>query len=522
MAEQAELTGPDLNQGVDLAEVPSGGMLLGHAGGEAVLLVRPEGSQDVFAIGAACTHYGAPLAQGLLDGDRLRCPWHHACFDVRTGAALAAPALSALPCFQVERQGSRVLVREKREPASAPRRPAHEPESIVIVGAGAAGNAAAEMLRHQGYAGPITLIGAAPERPVDRPNLSKDYLAGNAPEDWVFLRPEEFYASIRVDLLTGTRVVGIDTRARHVELADGTTRAYGALLLATGADPVRLPLPGADGARVFTLRSLADSRAIITAATSKEARSAVVVGASFIGLEAAASLCTRGLEVRVVAPEARPLERVLGPELGDFVRALHEEHGVRFHLGRKPAAFEEGAVVLDDGTRLAADLVVVGVGVRPSVELAEKAGLKVDRGVVTNGYLQTSAPNVYAAGDIARWPDARSGASVRIEHWVVAERQGQTAARNMLGSVEPFRAVPFFWSQHYDVSIHYVGHAEAWDRIEVAGDLVRKDALVAYRRGERILAIATVGRDQASLAAEVLFERLDDAGLERLVERERA
>jgi NADPH-dependent 2,4-dienoyl-CoA reductase/sulfur reductase-like enzyme len=358
------------------------------------------------------------------------------------------------------------------------------------------------------------MIGGDPARPVDRPNLSQDYLAGTAPEDWVYLRGDDFYASQEIELVLGVRAVAIDTAARRVDLSDGSRRSYGALLLATGANPVRLTLPGADRPNVFTLRSLADSRAIIAAAT--KAQRAVVVGASFIGLEVAASLRTRGLEVHVVAPGARPLERVLGPELGDFVRGLHEEHGVRFHLGRKPAAFD-GAVMLDDGSRLAADLVVVGVGVKPSLELAEKAGLDVDGGVLVNAFLETSAAAVYAAGDIARWQDERTGQRLRIEHWVVAERQGQTAARNMLGHREAFRAVPFFWSQHYDVTIAYVGHAEAWDRIEVAGSLPAKDALVAYRHRGKIRAIATVFRDKASLEAEVLLERGDDEGLERLV-----
>jgi NADPH-dependent 2,4-dienoyl-CoA reductase/sulfur reductase-like enzyme len=268
---------------------------------------------------------------------------------------------------------------------------------------------------------------------------------------------------------------------------------------------------------VFTLRSLADSRTVIAAATSGGAKRAVIIGASFIGLEVAASLRTRALEVHVVGPEPRPLERVLGPELGDFVRGLHEDHGVVFHLGHKPAAFEQDAVVLDDGSRLSADLVVVGVGVRPALELAEKAGLTVDRGVVVDAYLQTSAPGVYAAGDLARYSDPVSGERVRIEHWVVAERQGQAAAKNMLGKREAVREVPFFWSQHYDVPINYVGHAESWDRIDVTGSVAGKDVLVAYRRQGKILAVATVYRDKASLQAEVCFERGDQAGLEALL-----
>jgi NADPH-dependent 2,4-dienoyl-CoA reductase/sulfur reductase-like enzyme len=373
------------------------------------------------------------------------------------------------------------------------------------------------MLRRQDYKGSIVMLSDDDAAPVDRPNLSKDYLAGNAPEEWVSLRGEEFYAEHDIELVLDTRVVSLDIGSRHVQLADGTSRQYDALLLATGADPVRLNVPGADAAHVFTLRSLADSRAIIKRATAAGVQRAAVIGASFIGLEAAASLRARGLKVCVVGPEARPLERVLGPELGDFVRTLHESHGVHFHLGRTATAIEPDAVVLDDGSRVKADLVVVGIGVRPAVALAEQAGLKLERGVLVNEFMETSAPGVYAAGDIARYTDVRSGKSVRIEHWVVAERQGQTAARNMLGRGERFSAVPFFWSQHYDVAIAYVGHAERWDAIDVSGSIADANCLVAYRSGGKIDAVATINRDLDSLRAESLMERGEPAALAALI-----
>jgi nitrite reductase/ring-hydroxylating ferredoxin subunit len=251
------MTGPDLRKGVALADVPAGGMLLGHVDDEAVILVRPAKGDEIFAVGATCTHYSGPLAEGVLDGDTIRCPWHHACFDCRTGEAVAAPALSALPSYTVERRGSRVLVGSKREPALPTRQPSHAPDSVIIVGAGAAGNAAAEMLRREGYAGSITMIGAEPTRPVDRPNLSKDYLAGSAQEDWVFLRPDDFYASQNIDLISGVRASSIDTAARRVLLSNGSSKSYGALLLATGSEPLKLDLPGADRPHVRTLRSLA-------------------------------------------------------------------------------------------------------------------------------------------------------------------------------------------------------------------------------------------------------------------------
>src|SRR6267143_1390256 len=264
--------------------------------------------------------------------------------------------------------------------------------------------------------------------------------------------------------------------------------------------------------RAIALRTLADSKAIVARAAPN--RRAVVIGASFIGLEVAASLRQRTMEVTVVAPEARPLERVLGPELGDFVRTLHEEHGVKFQLGRKPARIAAQGVALDDGTALPADLVVMGVGVRPRLQLAEQAGLRVDEGVLVDPSLRTSAEAVWAAGDIARFPDPRSGRPIRVEHWVVAERQGQHAARAMLGERGPYRALPLFWSQEYDVPVKYVGHAEGWDSIQVAGDVAGRNCLVAYRQSGRVQAVASVYRDRESLLIEAAMERGDDAAIE--------
>jgi NADPH-dependent 2,4-dienoyl-CoA reductase/sulfur reductase-like enzyme/nitrite reductase/ring-hydroxylating ferredoxin subunit len=509
MSGEAQLSGPDLAQGVALAEVPEGGQLLGHSGGEAVLVVRRGG--EIFAIGATCTHYGGPLAEGVVVGDTVRCPWHHACFSLRTGEAVRAPALNPVSCYQVERAGDRITVRQKID--VPPRRQAPGPDPVIILGTGAAGNAAAEALRREGFQGTLRMIGSEDELPYDRPNLSKDYLAGTAPEDWIPLHPRDFYDERRIELLLGTAATAIDPGAKTVTLADGRSFSYGALLLATGAEPIRLPIPGADLPHVHVLRSLGDSRALIAAA--KEAKRAVVIGASFIGLEAAAALRARGVAVTVVAPEELPLAKVLGPELGAFVRSLHEEHGVAFRLGRKPASITAAEVRLDDGSALPSGLVVVGVGVKPRLELAAAAGLAIDNGVVVDEHLQTSAPGVFAAGDIARWPDPYSGERIRVEHWVVAERQGQVAARNLLGRRERFDHAPFFWSQHYDVQISYVGHAAKWDAVEVMGSLPEKNAVIAFRAGGRIAAVATVFRDRESLAAEIAMEAGDAVAVER-------
>ena len=376
------------------------------------------------------------------------------------------------------------------------------PRSVVIVGAGAAAAVAADTLRREGYEGTITLIGEDPSPPYDRPNISKDYLAGNAPEEWIPLRQPSYYDERGIQLLLGRRVRKVDRAKREVRLDDGSAQPFDALLLATGARPVRLPEPFDRG--VFYLRSLADSRAIIAA--TEGAKTAVVLGASFIGLEVAASLRARGLSVHVVAPERVPLERIMGRELGEFVRGVHQSHEVEFHLELTARAIEPGFVTLSNGQRIAADFVVAGVGVQPNAELAANAGLAVDRGVLVDEYLRTGDERIFAAGDVARYPDPRTGDRIRVEHWVVAQRMGQIAARNILGQEQRFDAVPFFWSQHYDTKISYVGHAERWDSISIAGSLEHQDCTATFISGGKTLAVATVGRDRDSLEAELALE----------------
>jgi len=511
MGHATELTGPDLAAGIEISGLRDDVPLLGHAQGAAVMLVRQ--GPAIHAIAATCSHYSGPLAEGLVVGDTVRCPWHHACFSLRTGMALGAPALNPVDCYEVTRQGDRVLVGARR-PRSTVARPPQSPHNVVIVGAGAAGAAAAEKLRNLGYGGPITLIGNEAPGPVDRPNLSKDFLAGNAPMEWVRLRDDEFYQQQGIEFIRDQAVVELDVKGRSIALEGGRRIPYDKLLLAPGSEPLRLPIEGASLPHVKTLRSLADSQAIIDAAG--KARRVVVIGSSFIGLEVAASLRARKLEVDVVSRDQVPLERVMGTQVGRFVQRLHEDQGVRFHLGATLRAIRAQAVELDGGS-LPAELVVLGVGVKPRIDLAQGAGLAVDDGIVVDARLRTSAPDIWAAGDVARYPDPRLGRKIRVEHWQAAERQGQHAAADMLGLGGVFIDVPFFWSQHYDVTLSYVGHADGEADIEVIGSLEKRDAAVVYRSGGRVAAVLTVGRDHQSLEIEAALERQDAAAVDALL-----
>ena len=501
------VSGPDLRRGVSVDALPAGEPFSGHVDGEAVVLVRS--GDEVFAVGATCTHYSGPLAEGIVTGETIRCPWHHACFSLRTGAATAAPALNPVPHYRTELRDNVVYVVARDDDEVRARPTTHRSDTtapIVIIGAGAAGHAALEMLRLEGYDGALVVIDPDPDAPYDRPNISKDYLAGTAPEEWMPLRPQSYYGELGVQRIVDS-VTSIDATARTVTLADGRTLTFAQLLIATGAAPVRPPIPGSDQAHVRTLRSLADCRAII--ATLPSVKQVGIVGASFIGMEAAAALRNRGVDVVVVAPEAVPFGRTFGDELGAMLRATHERRGVRFALGHTVAQIHNDAVVLDDGRRFDAQLVLLATGVRPLLDLAERAGLAVDRGVLVNKFLETSADGIYSAGDIASYP-FHAEQRARIEHWVVAQRQGQTAARNMLGQRRPFDDVPFFWTQQYDVQLSYVGHSTAWDHTEVDGSIQDRNCVIRYIERAGVAAVATINRDMDSLRAELALERAHD------------
>ena len=494
-------SGPDLTKGVPAHDVAEGAKLVGHVGGDDVLVTRVDG--ELFAVGAHCTHYHGPLGDGLIVGHTVRCPWHHAHFCLRTGEALAGPAIDPVGAWEVETHDGKIFV-IARAPEPAKPKAAKGPHRVLIAGGGAAGFAAAEMLRRRGFDGSLTMVSADSDAPYDRPNCSKDYLAGEAPPEWMPLRGDGWYADNDIDLRLNTEITALDLAARTAGLRGGASLSFDALVLALGAEPQRPPIPGFDQPTVHTLRSLKDAGAIIAAA--EKAKRVAIVGASFIGLEVAASLRHRGIEVHVAAPEDIPLARVLGDDLGRWIQRLHEDKGVIFHLGRKVLGYQNGRLGLDEGPGIEADFIVAGTGVRPRTALAEAAGLKVDKGVVVDARLRASEPNVYAVGDLARFPDPTTGELIRVEHWVHAERQGQHAARALLGDDAPFTDTPFFWSAHYDAKINYVGHAEAFDPPKVEGSLAKQDAIIRYIKDTTPLAVATVGRDLDSLKASLGFE----------------
>ena len=343
--------------------------------------------------------------------------------------------------------------------------------------------------------------------PYDRPNLSKDYLAGTAHEDWIPLVKRNFYEHNKINLNLGVAVVKIDSNKKSVELSDGRHLRYDNLLLATGGSPVRPSIPGINHENVYVLRTLRDCKDIIE--RTSRAQSVAVIGAGFIGLEAAASLRQRGLEVHVIAPEDLPLLKTIGVHAGAFVKKIHEEHGVHFHLGHSVKEIRRHDVILDDDQMVPADFVIVGAGIKPNTALANQAGCHIDHGVMVNEYLETSVPGIFAAGDIAKWPDPRAQRSIRVEHWEVAERQGQVAAMNMIGEKVKFQDVPFFWTQHFDQTLNYVGYSDRFDRMDVLGDIEQKDFAVIYYEGDRVAAFLTVNRDRESLLVEEALAHLD-------------
>ena len=489
---------PDLFAGVDAGLAPEGGLLAGRVGDSEVVVARSGGR--LYAVSATCTHLQAPLAKGLVAGGQVRCPWHHARFDLATGEAVGAPAFAPLGCFEVEERDGRIRVLGRRSPAPAPAVPSGAPERVLVVGAGAAGFACAELLSRRGVGERVIVLSDDADAPYDRTFCSKQYLSGKAERAATSMADEGAWPG--VTLRVGARAEAIDLDAREVVLAGGERIGWDALVLATGAAPRRPDLPGFDGAGVHVLRTLADADAIVAAAGG--ARRVAVVGGSFIGLEAAAAMVARKLAVTLVSPEPVPLARVVGEAAGGFVRDAHAAHGVDLRLGREASRYDGRVLTLDDGSQVEADLVLLGLGVSPRVALAERAGLRIDAetgGVEVDDRLRASAPGVFAVGDIAAFPGA-AGARIRVEHWVHAQRQGQHVARLLMGEDAPFTDVPFFWTAQYDANLRYDGHVGEIGSTRVAGDVAAGDFAVTLVEDGRDGALVTVGRDLEALRWE--------------------
>jgi apoptosis-inducing factor 3 len=487
----------------DLAEkVP----VVVEAGEEKILLVLLQGT--VYAMGHECPHYQEKLEHGALFGTQIICKSHFARMDVTTGRVMAPPAFNDLPVYPVKVEKGEVWV----GPVVKPKFPkpaaalGSDARVFLIVGGGAAGSTAAETLRREGFAGRVVMITAETERPYDRPNLSKDFMTGKAGEEWLPLRGPKFYSAQGIELLTGRKVVSLDTQKKVLTMEGGETIGFDKALLATGGTPRKLPIPGADGKACFMLRTTADARAIVAAAT--QWKSVVLIGAGFIGLELAGSLRDRGLEVTMVAPEPLPLAHILGDRIGAYMKSLHESREVRFLMGRTPARIEGEAgaktVVLSDGARLTAGFVVIGLGALPAVEYLSGTGLVEKGAVPVDEAMRTRALDIFAAGDIAALPDA-DWERRRVEHWVPAQRQGQRAARGMLDHDQGPMEIDFFWSKQAGVSLKYVGHARDFDQTVYRGVVEEGKFLAGYFRKGVLKAAASIGMALDLVAVERLM-----------------
>ena len=478
-------------------------MVLAKVGDVKVLLSRVDG--EIYATGATCPHNGASLDKGVLCDRRVVCPWHNASFDVTTGEQLCPPGLDGLPSYPVTLEGDDIVVELPEEPqkAQTPKMARHNPETesrtFAILGAGAAGLNAAETLRSQGFEGKVVLITAEDELPYDRTALSKQYLAGGASEDSLSLRSPEFYQHHDIALKTGARVTQVSPQSRQLTFDNGETLDYDALLLATGGIAKMPPIDGVDLNGVFKLHNHQQAEAILQAAQT--AKQAVVVGSSFIGMETAASLAQQDVAVTVLSPDEVPFKRILGPEVGKLFQRVHEAHGVTFKLGEKLEQVNgngsAASVTTNGGSKIPADLVVIGIGVQPATDYLQEVALADDNSVPVDAYLQ-AGEGLYAAGDIATYPNWRSGERVRIEHWQLAAQQGRAAARNMLGQQQPFRGVPFFWTGQFNLKLRYVGHSEDWDTVIIDGNVTdseNPEFLAFYCEGDRVAAVSGINRD---------------------------
>jgi NADPH-dependent 2,4-dienoyl-CoA reductase/sulfur reductase-like enzyme/nitrite reductase/ring-hydroxylating ferredoxin subunit len=488
-----------------------GQMKEAKAGKAHVLLVRLEDGYRAFS--PSCPHKGAPLSEGYLHKEHIRCPWHQAVFDGKTGELMEPCSLDSISSFEVRADGKDLYVTVPDELPESEIPTMTEPDLeadgrvFAIVGTGASGMSAAETLRQDGFKGRIVMVTREKDLPYDRTDLSKSYLSD--PEaDEPSVRSEAFYSKFGIEILLNHEVRELDTGTHEIKFSNGETLVFDRCLLATGSTPRCLGVPGENLANIYTLRSYEDCRRI-RSSIEKGSR-AVVIGASFIGMEVAASLTTRGVSVTVVAPEDVPFESTLGAVVGAMYRDVHEEKGVTFLLGRRVREFEGDGkvqkVVLDDGSRLDADMVIVGIGVKPNTDYLEGVVPNPDGSLDVDRYMRV-CEDVYAAGDIARFPDWRGGSMIRIEHWRLALQLGRLAAHNMAGAMFEYRDVPFFWTIQYGVNTKYVGYAEEWDEFILDGSTEERDFLGYYVKDGEVRAAAGCSRTLSlCMIAEALKE----------------
>ncbi len=476
-----------------------------------VLLCRI--NNEFSAVGASCTHYGAPLEEGVLKGDTIICPWHHACFNAKNGDLLEPPAMDALPVFELKIDGESIQINVpdeiegSRRPGMAKRDSKADNRTFVILGAGASAYSAAQSMRENGFRGNIVMVTKEKRNPYDRPNLSKDYLAGSAEPEWMPLRPDDFFEEYGIEIKQAVSIKGVDFQKKQVALDNNESLKYDKLLIATGGIPNRLKVKGSDLENVFYLRSFDDADRII--ASLKDSKNAIVIGAGFIAMETAHSLTERKLKVTVIAPGEVPFESNFGVEIGRLFRKEHEKNGVAFKLKSKVKEFKGAgkveSVLLESGEEIKTDIVIVGIGVSPATGFLNDAELMDDKSLKTDAFLRVRE-DVYASGDIASFPDFRTGNHIRIEHWRLAEQLGRTAGANMAGKEIRYNGVPFFWTTQAGMNLRYVGYVKDWDEILIDGNIAHKKFISYYIKNNAVMAAAGINRDKEMDAIHLLMK----------------
>ncbi|XP_021366051.1 apoptosis-inducing factor 3-like isoform X1 [Mizuhopecten yessoensis] len=480
--------------------------------GDGKILLVKEGD-DIHALGAQCTHYGAPLAKGAYCKGRVRCPWHGACFNVRTGDIEDYPGLDSIHTFdvsvaegKVKVKGSKAALKTFRRQRNMCKAKEDSTDSVLIIGGGPASVVCAQTLRQEGFTGQVSIATKEEHLPYDRVKLSK---AMDVKPAAIALRDEDFYKNADINILTQKEAEAVDTEKKSVQFKDGSTQTYGSLVLATGGSPRVLPIPGIDLGNVRMLRTPADANFIAENAVGKNV---VIIGSSFIGMEVAAYLADKAASVSVVDIIKTPFQLVLGDKVGALLKQMHEEHGVKFYLERgiKEFSGEDGHVteaVLSDDTRLPADLCVLGVGVVPTTDFLKSSGLTMNRGFIpVNEYMETSHPGVYAAGDIVEFPLFTEGnKSVNVQHWQMAHAHGRTAALSIVGKKTEISSVPYFWTVMYSKSVRYTGYGVGYDDIVFHGDVEALKFVAFYTRDDDVVAVASLNFDPlVSQAAELM------------------